>query len=38
MATNERSDDLVDLGPATERTLGEEGGPFEEFVIPELED
>lgn len=30
--------ELIELGAATELTLGEQGGPFEDFVIPDLED
>ena len=35
---NEREDAVTDLGAATELTLGNAGGPFESFVIPELQD
>lgn len=34
----EDQNQLIDLGAATEVTLGEQGGPYEAFVIPELQD
>jgi hypothetical protein len=38
MHQEKEQDQVLELGAATELTLGEQGGPYEDFVIPDLED